>query len=316
MKIRHSSLPKLALCGQYQSVPGDAGPAAQRGTRLDAIFREAWVTGEIPRDLPDEEAAVVMWAINALLRCRTSDADIVATSEYLCKVRTPGIEHVGTADAVCVHGQWHADLKTGQIYDYKAQMAAYALGLMHQHLVDRWTAHVLFADQQKIVTYNFTYAEANDIVQAALKNVGTAPKINDYCSWCAHSLTCPARVEANKQALATTEDSMPALLADPARLGEFLTRCRTFDAFREAAEAEARRLLGEGVEVLGWRLQKPRISEFVDAEVLANAVNSGSLSATDVILAHGPLSATKARKLWVDVPTCKKESKPALVSNK
>jgi hypothetical protein len=123
-------------------------------------------------------------------------------------------------------------------------------------------------------------------------------------------------VEANKQALATTEDSMPALLADPARLGEFLTRCRTFDAFREAAEAEARRLLGEGVEVLGWRLQKPRISEFVDAEVLANAVNSGSLSATDVILAHGPLSATKARKLWVDVPTCKKESKPALVSNK
>jgi hypothetical protein len=224
------------------------------------------------------------------------------------------MEHVGTADAVCVNGRWHADLKTGQIYDYKAQMAAYALGLMHQHLVDRWTAHVLFADQQKIVTYNFTYAEADDIVQAALKNVGTAPVINDYCGWCAHSLTCPVRVEANKQALAVPTNEFPALLADPVRLGEFLTRCRTFDAFREAAETEARRLLGEGTNVPGWRLQKPRATEFVDAEVLIGAVRSGSLNACAVIRAQGSLSATKARKLWADVPVARKESKPALVA--
>jgi len=314
MNIRHSSLPKLALCGQYQSAPGESSAAAQRGTRLDAIFREAWVTGEIPRDFPDDEAAVVMWAINALLRCRTSDADIVATSEYLCKVRTPGMEHVGTADAVCVHGRWHADLKTGQIYDYKAQMAAYALGLMHQHLVDRWTAHVLFADQQKIVTYNFTYAEADDIVQAVLKNVGTAPVINEYCGWCAHSLTCPDRVDANKQALAVPVDEFPALLADPARLGEFLTRCRTFDAFREAAETEAKRLLAEGTDIPGWRLQKPRVTEFVDAEILVGAVQSGSLDSCAVIRAQGSLSAAKARKLWADVPVARKESKPALVA--
>jgi hypothetical protein len=313
MNIRHSSLPKLALCGQYES-KSEISAAAYRGTKLDTIFREAWVTGEIPTDLADEEATVVMWAINALLRCRTSDADIVATSEHLCKVRTPGMQHVGTADAVCVHGRWLADLKTGQIYDYKAQMAAYALGLMHEHLVDRWTAHLLFADQQEIVTYSFTYAEADYIVQAVLKNVGTAPVINDYCGWCAHSLTCLARVEANKQALAVPANEFPALLADPVRLGEFLTRCRTFDAFREAAETEARRLLGEGVEVPGWRLQKPRVTEFVDAEVLVGAVQSGLLDAGAVIRAQGSLSATKARKLWADVPVARKESKPALVA--
>jgi len=316
MKIRHSSLPKLALCGQYQSAPGDSSAAAQRGTRLDAIFREAWVTGEIPRDLSDEDAAVVMWTVNALLKCRTADGQIVETGEKACKVYTPGIEHVGTADAVCVAGAFLADMKTGQVYDYKAQMAAYAYGLMEEHLAVKWTCHLLFADQRKIVTHVFLYDEAQALVEAAIANVGSAPQINDYCGWCAHSLTCSARIQAKDAALATTADLLPTLLSDPAKLGEFLARCKTFDAFREAAETEARRLLGEGVEVPGWRLQKPRISEFVDAEVLANAVNNGSISATDVILAYGPLSATKARKLWAEVPTSKKESKPALVSNK
>ena len=313
---RHSSLPKLALCGQYEGAPGEAGPAAQRGTILDGVFRQAWQTGDMGdhNEISDEDAGVVRWAINALMRLRTSHKDIVETDEDRCKVRTPGMEHVGTADAICAHGGWHADLKTGQIYDYEAQMAAYALGLMHEHMRGNWTAHLIFADQQKVVSRTFTYAEAREIVDKVLANIGNAPVINDYCGWCAKSLTCSARVTATETTLATTQETFAAMLADPSRLGEFLLRCRTFDDFREAAEVEARRLLGDGVEVPGWRLQKPRVTEFVDAEVICDSVSKGIVDHYAVIRAAGSMSATKMRKLWPDVPVARKESKPALVA--
>jgi len=147
-----------------------------------------------------------------------------------------------------------------------------------------------------------------------LANIGNAPVINDYCGWCAKSLTCSARVTATETTLATTQETFAAMLADPSRLGEFLLRCRTFDDFREAAEVEARRLLGDGVEVPGWRLQKPRVTEFVDAEVICDSVSKGIVDHYAVIRAAGSMSATKMRKLWPDVPVARKESKPALVA--
>jgi hypothetical protein len=284
---------------------------------LDRVFRDAWAGGKYPADLPYDDAAAVRWAVEALTNCRTSDRDHVQTSESATRIRhIPMLPNGGTADAVCLGGRWLADLKSGQVYDYKAQMAAYALGLMVQEMEQEWTAHLLFCDQQRVVTHRFTFVETRDIVASIVANVGTAPVLNDYCGWCAHSLTCSARVAASESALAVQSESFAAVLADPARLGEFLTRCRTFDDFREAAETEARRLLGEGVDVQGWRLQKPRVSEFVDAEILEAAVASGQINAVDVIRAHGSMSAAKARKLWADVPVARKESKSALVACK
>jgi len=312
---RHSSLPKLALCGQYEGAPGEAGPAAQRGTKLDGVFRQAWQTGDMGdhNAISDEDAAVVRWAINAMMRLRTTHLDVVETDEERCKVRTPGMEHVGTADAICVNGNWHADLKTGQFYNYREQMAAYALGLMHQYKRQTWTAHLIFADQKKVVSHTFTYEQASQIVQSVLANIGTTPVLNDYCNWCAKSLTCSARVQASKSVLSTTPQTFAALLADPSKLGEFLLKCKTFDDFREAAETEARRLLGEGKDVPGWRLQKPRVTEFVEPEVLIG--NLPNLDVAELLRAHGSLSAKKAREIWPDVPVCRKESKPALVAS-
>lgn len=315
--MRPSSLPKLALCGQFQSAPGESSPAAARGTMLDVAFRHVWQTGEYLPELPEEDRPALRWALNELMRLRKSEREQIQTSETATRIRhIPMLPNGGTADAVCLGGRWLADLKSGQVYDYRAQMAAYALGLMVQEMEQEWTAHLLFCDQQRVVTHHFTFVEARDIVAAIVANVGTPPVINDYCGWCAHSLTCSARVQASESALAVQPDSFAAVLADPARLGEFLTRCRTFEDFREAAETEARRLLGEGVEVPGWRLQKPRVSEFVDAEILEAAITAGKLNAVDVIRAHGSMSAAKARKIWADVPVARKESKAALVASK
>jgi hypothetical protein len=306
MKIRHSSLPKLALCGQYEGTQGTSA-AASRGTMLDEHFRHGWTNGDFPnRDLSEEDAQAVRWAINQCLLLG-GVADGLTTDESKCKIVTSGIPHVGTADGVAVKGQWLVDLKSGQIYDYSAQMAAYALGLMQENFAQEWTTHLLFCDQREMVTEHWTYERAFDLVASIVNNVGTAPKENQYCNWCAKSLTCPARVASKDGAIVTVaglaptvqDDAFLALLNDPASLGKFLKQCNTLDDFREAAKTKARELLEAGHTVPGWRLQKARVNEYVDAGHIAHAVQLGHIGAEDAILAGGALSAKKAEALWI-----------------
>ena len=304
MKIRHSSLPKLALCGQYEGSPGTS-PAAERGTKLDQAFRHAWVHGEFPDwELCEDDAQAVRWTINQCVLLGGS-TDGLMTADKDCRVQTAGLEHTGTVDGVAARANWSMDLKSGQIYDYSAQMAAYALGLMQMRFEQTWTTHLLFCDQRQVVTHHWTYQSASDLVRGILANVGTGPRENDYCGWCAKSLTCPARVQAQEMAIQTTEHAITpqdgsflALLDDPVQLGKFLTACSTLEDFRDAAKAKARELLESDVRVHGWRLQKPRASAFVDADIIARAVEEGIIGAGDAIRAGGSLSGKKAEALW------------------
>lgn len=303
MKIRHSSLPKLALCGQYEGKQGSSD-AASRGTMLDGVFRDAWVSGELPRDLNEEDTKAVNWALHRCIQLG-GGADGLTTSESECRIQTSGLEHMGTADGIAAKGKWLIDLKSGQVYDYTGQMAAYALGLMETHFEQEWTTHLLFCDQRQVVTQHWTYTSAKETVQAILDNVGTAPKENDYCGWCAKSLTCPGRVQSQAIVLQTTEHAITpkdgsflTLLDDPARIGLFLRQCATLDHFREAAAEKARQLLEAGEAVPGWRLQKPRATEFVSADYVAKAVEEGLIGAGNAIAAYGSLSAKKAEQLW------------------
>ena len=263
---------------------------------LDRVIRDAWQTGEIPRDLNDVDIEAVFWTIGALIVFPQSHA--TKTAEADCVISVPGIKRPGTADAVNFQGRWIADIKSGQIYDYEAQMAAYCLGLMVQEMELEWTAHLLFCDQQRIVTHRFTFAEARDIVQAALDNVGKPPTPCDYCDWCAKSLTCKPRVAATETALATTDDSFKLILNDPERLGDFLTRCKVFEKFQTAAEDAAREMLAAGTPVAGWKLGKPRSSQFVDADDLAVAAQD--IPAPVIIRHVGAISGKKAEKIFAD----------------
>lgn len=303
--MRHSSLPKLALCGQYES-SGGTSDAAARGNKLDEAFRHAWTHSEFPNwELSEEDAGAVRWALNECLKLGGA-RDGLTTAETDCRSKCSLMEHVGTSDGVAARGKWHVDLKSGQIYDYEAQMAAYALGFMEENFEVEWTAHLLFCDQRRVVTHHFTYDSAKEIVAAVLRNIGTPPRENEYCGWCAKSLTCPARVASKDTALATAANYNPtlqdegflALLKDPERLGKFLSACNTLDDFRDAAKAKARELLEAGQTVPGWRLQKPRASAYVDAEHIAAAVEAGTIGAGDAIRAGGSISGKKAEALW------------------
>jgi len=304
MKIRHSSLPKLALCGQYEGASGTS-EAAARGNRLDALFRHAWERGDfLERDIPEEDVEAVQWAVG---QCNRLAGGLygLTTLEDACKIQTPGLEHIGTVDGIAWRGGWSVDLKTGQQYDYRPQMAAYALGAMEMAQDWEWTTHLLFCDQRQVVTHRWTYQTASELVRKVLANVGTPPRENDYCGWCAKSLTCGARVQSMAGALVPVQSEVTpdnngflTLLNDPTRLGRFLSQCATLEDFREAAKTKARELLEAGHTVPGWRLQKARVTEYVEAEHVAQAVRNGTIGADDAILAGGALSAKKAQALW------------------
>jgi hypothetical protein len=272
---------------------------------LDRVFRDAWTNGELPRDLCDEDTAAINWALGQCIQLG-GGADGLVTADADCRVTTAGLEHTGTVDGVATRANWSMDLKSGQIYDYQGQMAAYALGLMQMRFEQTWTTHLLFCDQRQVVTHNWTYKSASNLVRGILSNVGTGPRENDYCGWCAKSLTCPARVASKDAALVTVAGLAPtvqdegflAVLNDPVQLGKFLTACSTLEDFRDAAKAKARELLESDVRVHGWRLQKPRASEYVEAEDVARAVEEGLIGAGDAIRAQGSMSAKRAEVVW------------------
>ena len=175
-------------------------------------------------------------------------------------------------------------------------MAAYALGLMETYNADSWTAFLLFCDQQRIVVHTFTRDSARELVDSVIANVGTPPRPNEFCNWCAKALTCAARVQAQETALATTDDAFQLILNDPTRLGDFLQRCKIFEDFQAAAVAKARELLEAGTPVAGWKLGKARASRYVSEETLRQ--HADQFTKEKLIEICGSISANKAEALF------------------
>lgn len=303
MELRPSALPKLALCGQYQGKPHASAEAA-RGTIIDGAFRghAMGLLDEWPDGITKADAYNITWATYELRELADGAHWTAADDE--CHLQIPGMPNGGTVDALCLDRRWSADIKTGQHRDYRAQMAAYALGGMERTGYDQWDTYIVWIDDPQIERITWTRHRAQAMVRQATDNVGMPPKVNDYCGWCAKSLTCPARVSTKDAALAavdtlTVQDSgFLALLNDPERLGQFLAACQTLDDFRDAAKEKARQLLEAGEKVPGWRLQKPRASEYLEAKHLAQAVQNGVIGAGDAIRAQGSISVKKAQQVW------------------
>ena len=300
MSLRPSALPKLALCPCYESDP-NPGPAAERGTHMDAVFRARVESKPAPLadNLSAADLEAVEWAVNVLRAMAGGERQIV--DEESCRVHVPQFESPGTADAIVPTKFFHADLKTGAKRNYREQMAAYALGLMEQHFAPSWTAHLLFCDQREVVTHSFTHREASEIVErvvASYRNEAKQPVPCEYCSWCSKALACPARLELATTAMSTTGFDFSAILSDSERLGRFLTACSVLDDFREKAEDVARKLLGAGKPVPGWKLSKRSSRETIDHVDVGRHLSA--LGFGDVLAAYGNLPAKKFRQLWED----------------
>lgn len=301
-EIRPSALPKLKLCGHYAGDPV-AGEAADRGTRMDAAFRD-YVEARKHDMMPlhekwsaltaDEKEAVVWAAETAAL---LASGHPLLVDEKACTLTSiPHVPNGGTSDAVCLSGHWHADLKSGQVRDYEAQMAAYALGWMHVTGQTEWTAYLLFCDQRRVVTQRFTRESAEECILdvLALVNGGVPPQVNEYCGWCVNRWNCPAR----RESLGLTTPLGPSLdLA--AQDSETLARFAGWAAVVEDYNEEARRILKERMmkpgapKVAGVSISSKQGSQKVKAEDLLNVL--ADAGAREVFLAGlGNVSASLA----------------------
>lgn len=292
--LRPSMLPKLALCGHYRSEES-AGAAADRGTAMDAAFRFD-ISGE-PIDpgflhsLSDEDFDSVQWAVKTA-RALAGDCTLEAReSELRVDVGIEGM--TGTADLLCEAAHWSADLKTGQIRDYEAQQAAYALGFMERFFAGEWTVYLLFCDQEEVVTLRFTYESATEIVHDALAlyNGGVPPQPNDYCGWCAQRWSCPARREQLGLILAAGDAASLDLEAcDSERLRDFVLACGTVDDFKD----KARDILKERAmreKIPGVSVVTKRGSTSIPATELASVADR-------LLPLLGNVSEAKAREAW------------------
>lgn len=313
VRIRHSSLPKLSVssggCACFESA-GGSSPAAERGTKMDEVFRKAYNGDAKALDtLSKADREAVEWAIDAV-RSHAAGDEVITNEEQL-KVRTSLIDHTGTEDARIPSRCLSLDLKTGQMRNYKEQMAAYALGNMETLFADHWTCVLVFCDQRTIVTHEFTYDEAKSIVEEVISgalDINKQPTACDYCAWCARRNTCPAVVQpvANTQ-LIVEEGHLSLdlikrdLAASPVRLAQFLRAANVFKKeLWDFAKDEAKRKLELGEEVPGWKLQTTKGSETFDTLAIISAAATTDASMTDVVeLMGGEVSGKKFRD-WTE----------------
>jgi len=292
-EISPSTLPKLAECALFEGASGTSA-AAERGTAVDIAIRNL-ISAENDVAIVGEDAGAIAYGVEELTRL--AKGSFVETREEYLAMAVPGLSKLGTADAVCKEQKWVADIKTGQVRDYRNQLMAYSLACMEDNFETSWTAHVIYVDQAMIRSYEFTYEEAKQGTQRTIDRATSAdakPTPCEYCSWCKHYNNCNAIVRQAESAIAlipeATGNSIEAIkdriLSTPESLGAFIREWKL--AEKEIAEpllGHLKTRLESGDEVAGWKLTSVSGRRFVEHEAIAKA--SEGISKETLILAMG-----------------------------
>ena len=300
-ELTPSSAPKLAECAVFVGASG-ASAAAERGTAIDRAIRLAMDGDTAPLDqLTADDLAAATWGIETLRKL--SGGEHVETREEYLAMAVPGLSKLGTADALCKRQRWVADIKTGQVRNYRQQLAAYALACMEDHFAESWTAHVVYVDQQLVRSYDFTREEAEATTQRWIAEATSAdakPTPCEYCQWCAHFNECGAITRQAESALAlvktdgrTLDQIRAEIAADPLQMSVFAANWKT--AEKHIAEPVIELLkerLAAGDDIPGWKVSTSAGREYVEAEAIAKA--SANVSKETLILALGGKMSAKA----------------------
>lgn len=304
--LRPSLLPKLAQCPCFISSP-DAGEAAQRGTRMDAAFRDLLMGVDEFRaceHLQADEKESILWAVKTV-RTLCSGEEVIADKNRCAFPQWHPRVTGGEADCLCPALGKLFDLKSGQIRNYWEQQASYAKSFMEREFLDEITCHLLFCDQQQIVTRKFTYREAISIVNDVVDSVdrGGGPRLCDYCGWCASQDTCPLRNRAAQEMLSlaeagTLEASFAEIAENPSRLAEFVTKAAVLESYVKKGKEKILDYLNNGTEVPGFRRVSRKGTDTVAPEDVAKYATW--IGVPKLLKSYGPLKADVFRALFAE----------------
>lgn len=259
--VRPSALPKLQECRCYVS-QSSSSDAAKRGTALDAIIREAWAAGtrelaQIAEPWTEADREACNFALQHLALLSHGEHVETREEELQAVVPVDGVK-AGTMDALCAAEGWLVDFKTGQVRDYHAQMAAYALACMDAYFADEWTSHLIFVDQKQVVSHHWTRAEAEQLV-SDIANAPQVPTLCEYCCWCGAAETCTLLAQKAQEVTSTElvpltaelkksgelPPSMEVLAGDHAAAHDFLTKLGIVNDWAELLKKKLREQLSE-----------------------------------------------------------------------
>jgi hypothetical protein len=304
--IRHSALPKLQKCPCFESA-GGTSPAASRGTKIDSVVRRTLQGEDCMAELSADDQEAAKRGVE-MVKSLVPEGTELETRESELWVKTPGMDHVGTEDIRAQKIRVSFDVKSGQVYDYEAQMSAYALGNMTRFFEPEWTCYLLFVDQNRVVEHKFTMDSATELVESIIKaynDPDKKPVSNSYCNWCAKKNTCPQVVKPTEQTLRVVNnevsiDTLKTQLAEPEKLGKFLKACNIFKKeLWDWAKDEAKAKLERGEEVPGWRLSKVKGAEEYTPEVVAEAAQATGATFKELAELYGNIGAEDFRK-WAN----------------
>jgi hypothetical protein len=293
-EISPSILPKLASCPLFEGA-GGASVAASRGTNIDIVTREL-VQGIQPSiQLSAEDAFVATWGETKLKEL--AKGEYIETREEYLGMAVPHLGKMGTSDGLCRSLSWVADIKTGQVRNYREQLAAYCLACMNDEFKTSYTAHVIYVDQECVRSYDFTYEEAERIVLNVLEKATSKyaePTPCEYCSWCKHYTTCNKIVTQAESAIAlipaeggrSLTQIKDLILSNNDSMGDFVRNWKL--AEKEIAEPvidEMKARLKSGAEIAGWKLTTGSGRKFVETPAIADASRNTSIKT--IILAMG-----------------------------
>ncbi len=258
-----SSLPALEECACYVSDSRET-PWSEAGTTQHAVLAHILEglkdTGLNELEIEGREG--VKWAADYVKGYTKKDLFI----ERRMALLDDDFKEItfGTPDAYCLYDNGEGvdvfDFKSGQIANYEAQVAAYALMVMRATGTHTATTHVLFGRFQKAFRFTMTRREAQTRVDSAIARAKNPNRIEEpckFCDWCAKAATCSALANRANAVVAGREDWAleqyhATKIDDPAEMAKALKIAKAVVAWSKAIIFHAEQMASKGQMPTGF----------------------------------------------------------------
>ena len=277
---RPSSLPAQSISPRWVSSGSNENTEAGKA-RHKAL--EALLSGNdnLVNALHSFDADGVRWAYSYILRTAPMGDYPIQSEQKIDIYRDGKVILDGTADVLC--GDHIFDLKWME-HDYRAQMAAYALGLMQRRNTLSATVHILYGATRTVKSYHILKSEAENLVYSTYDKVAdpnTPCVASSYCGWCANNLTCSVLNEhVNKVAVGLEMVPVEDLtVVSPAQVAAALNLAKQVEVWCEAVKTKAREMAESGMDIPGYKLSHRAGQREIEPDKIKEAFQMSGLPA-------------------------------------
>jgi hypothetical protein len=181
----------------------------------------------------------------------------------------------GTIDCASKSGKFLIDYKSGDHRDYRAQLAAYAVGLMQRFGHHEIEAAILYGKNMTVETFLIKREPAEKMLReiaAAVNNPDKMPVVCEYCGWCKNMAECHA---VSERAIVVAqgrddwklENYHSSEITNPEQIAKALDLAKLLAKWCESVKSNALRLCLDGRTIPGYKV-KERVGSRKISDVL------------------------------------------------